>query len=268
MPAVRRPGPEPLGADLLDSAAVSKAAKRERQKENRERARIERERMQKRQRQLKTARGLLYLLAPLVVIAIIVSLTSSSDTPTRDYKTAPKVTIDPNKTYTATIDTTEGNIVVALDPEAAPNAVNSFVFLAKNRFYDGLCIDRIMPGFGIQGGSPKCDRGGGPGYTVTDKPSSDFAVGSFVAARSADQPPGAFGSQFYIVSGDVGSVPKDDLRFGSVQSGLDVVQKIQAKTTKPPGSDMPESFVRIDKVTIATGSTPPTSSTTTTTATP
>ena len=261
MPSVRGAGTEPLRPDLLDSAAVSKAAKRERQKENRERARIERERMQKRQRQIKTARGLLYLLAPLAVIAIIISVTSGSDTPTRDYKTAPKVTIDPKKTYTASINTTEGDIVVALDAEAAPNAVNSFVFLAKNKFYDGLCIDRLMLGFGIQGGSPKCDRGGGPGYTVTDKPTTDFAVGSFVAARSADQPAGAFGSQFYIVTGNPSSVPKGDLRFGTIQSGLDVVQKIEAKSTQPAGSDMPASFVRINKVTIATGSTPATSST-------
>lgn len=240
---------------------MSKAAKRERQKENRERARIERERMQKRQRQVKATRGLLFLLAPLAVIAIIIALTSGSDTPTRDYKAAPKVTIDTKKTYTATIDTTEGNIVVALDAEAAPNAVNSFVFLAKNKFYDGLCIDRLMPGFGIQGGSPKCDRGGGPGYTVTDKPAPDFAVGSFVAARSADQAAGTFGSQFYIVSGNESAVPKDDLQFGSVVTGLDVVTKIEKQNTKPPGSDIPESVVRINKVTIATGNTPATSST-------
>ncbi len=266
MPDLRATGTEPSLADLLDSAAVSKAAKRERQKENRERARIERERMQKRQRQMKAARGLLYLLAPLAVIAIIISVTSGSDSPTRDYKTAPKVTIDPKKTYTATIDTTEGDIVVALDAEAAPNAVNSFVFLAKNKFYDGLCIDRLMPGFGIQGGSPKCDRGGGPGYTVTDKPANDFKVGSFVAARSADQPAGAFGSQFYIVTGNESAVPTDDLTFGSVTAGLDVVQKIQAQETKPPGSDMPKSFVRINSIKIATGSTPEISTTSSTSA--
>src|SRR3954451_15672815 len=128
---------------LLDSAAVSKAEKRERQKENRERAREERERLQKRARQMKTFRSLLIVLIPIMVILVIVSLTSNGDD-------SASASFDAKKFYTATIETTEGNIVLALD-QSTPKATGAFVKFAEAGKYNGTCIDRIARDFVIQG---------------------------------------------------------------------------------------------------------------------
>src|SRR2546423_12917001 len=77
--------------------------------------------------------------------------------------------IDPKKTYTATIDTSEGKIVAQLFPDKAPQTVNSFVFLAKEHFYDGVPFHRIIKGFMIQGGDPTGTGTGGPGYNLNDE---------------------------------------------------------------------------------------------------
>ena len=108
---------------LLDSAPVSKADKRERQKENRERARIERERLVKRDRQMKTLRGALLI----VLRADHRRRSTDHRQRSRAAATAPKTAIDPNKFYTATIDTSEGTMVIALDAKNAPIATNHFV---------------------------------------------------------------------------------------------------------------------------------------------
>ncbi len=202
---------------------MSKAAKRERQKQNRELARAERERMMKRQRQMKTLRTLLYLLAPLVVIGVIISLVNggnSSDAksatpaacanpvknPTRTFPAAPPMTIDATAKYTATMCTSEGTITLALDPGTAPVATNNFVFLARNGFYDGLTIHRTVKNFIIQGGDPKGDGSGGPGYTVQGEvPTDNYPIGSLAAAKGTSEPAGTFGSQFFIVTGSGGS---------------------------------------------------------------
>src|ERR1700688_3779098 len=84
----------------------------------------------------------------------------------KEYKSAPPMTIDPNKKYTVTIETTEGTITAELFPKDAPGHVNSFVFLAKDGFYDGVIFHRIIPGFMIQGGDPTGTGMGGPGYRL------------------------------------------------------------------------------------------------------
>src|SRR5687767_12850022 len=82
------------------------------------------------------------------------------------YNAPPPMTIDANKTYTATIDTTEGTMTAELYPKIAPNTVNSFVFLAREGFYDGVIFHRVIPGFMIQGGDPDGTGMGGPGYQL------------------------------------------------------------------------------------------------------
>src|SRR5213596_90008 len=76
----------------------------------------------------------------------------------------PEMKIDTSKTYTATIDTNKGKIVLVLFAKEAPKTVNSFVFLAREKFYDGTTFHRVIPGFMIQGGDPKGTGTGGPGY--------------------------------------------------------------------------------------------------------
>src|SRR5204863_5197011 len=74
--------------------------------------------------------------------------------------------IDADKTYTATIDTTEGTITADLYPKIAPQTVNAFVFLAREGFYEGVIFHRVIPGFMIQGGDPTGTGSGGPGYKL------------------------------------------------------------------------------------------------------
>ena len=219
----------------------------------------------KRDRRMKTVRGLAILMAVFVVGILILNAITGSDSPTRKYSAAPKLTIDVNKSYTATIETGQGNIVMALDPKAALNAVNSFVFLAQHKFYDGLCIDRQSPNFVIQGGSPNCDRLGGPGYTVQDTPPTDgYPIGSLAAAIGGSDKPGSFGSQFFIVTGS-GHLDNKYTKFGTVVSGLPIAQKIEKLPLKSGTSDEPLKQVKITKITIAVGAAA-TSSTTAATA--
>jgi peptidyl-prolyl cis-trans isomerase B (cyclophilin B) len=236
---------------------VSKAAKRERQKQNRELARAERERMVKRQRQMKTMRTLLYLLAPLVVIAVIISLVNGNDSSKSSASAKPKF---------ATIETTEGNIVVQLDTKNAPLASGHFVDLVKKGYYDNKCIDRAAQHFVIQGGSPNCDAKGGEGHPVTGEvPKNHYPLGSLAAAKAGTDKPGTFDSSFFIVTGSGGkTLANDYARFGKVVGGLDVAQSIE-KLAPASGDGPPTKTVTITKVTIA--NTNPTAATTTTTTT-
>src|SRR3954464_14335284 len=107
------------------------------------------------------------LIASLIVIvfAFVLTFTSAQDKPAaKTWSKPPDMTIDVNKTYTATIDTNKGKIVLTLFAKDAPKTVNSFVFLAKQHFFDGLIFHRVIPGFMIQGGDPTGTGTGGPGY--------------------------------------------------------------------------------------------------------
>ena len=236
---------------------MSKTTKRERQKDNRERARIERERMMKRDRRMKTARSVLFLLVPVVIIALIISAVSGDDT--KSAKPFKKT-----KTYTATIETSEGTIVVALDAKQAPKATKRFVELADKHYYDGLCFDRLSPDFVIQGGSPKCDQQGGEGHSIAGEvPTDHYPVGSLAAAKTGSDPAGTFDSQFFIVTGSKGAtLPNDYARFGTVTSGLDVAQKIE-KLAVQPGTEKPAAKVTIKRIRVAVTNQPAAPSTTT-----
>ncbi len=234
---------------------MSKATKRERQKENRERAREERERLLKRDRRMKSARNLLILLAPVVLIAVIVSATGGDD----------GRAFSKSKFYTATIETSEGNIDVALDAKTAPIATKHFIELVDKKYYDGLCIDRLAKDFMIQGGSPKCDQKGGTGASVNgETPTNAYPIGTLAAAKGPADPAGTFDAQFFVVTGLQGAaIPNDYARFGTVISGLDVAQKIEKMTTVNTATDgKPVKKITIKKITIKETKTSPSSSST------
>ena len=149
----------------------------------------------------------------------------TTDRPT--YEKAPEMEIDTAKTYTATIDTSCGKIVVALDDEAAPKTVNNFVALARDNFYDGLTWHRVVKDFVIQGGDPKGDGTGDPGYEFEDElPSDGYQIGSLAMANSG---PNTNGSQFFIVTGGKGTTLENNYsRFGTVTEGLEVAQKLES----------------------------------------
>ena len=268
---------------------MSKAAKRERQRTNREARRQIEEAEEKRRKRLRTARNFALVLAPIIIIFVILQLrdsgdssdkksdTPSKDTPQRTFSDPPPMTIDPAKQYAATLDTSEGEIVFALDAANAPTGVNNYVFLAKKHFYDGLDFSRVAKDFVIQAGSPKSDGIGGPGYSIVDEvPPNGYQVGSVAYAKGGNEPAGTAGSQFFIVTSPAPN-PGEGLDFlneqpyqygglGTVTSGLDVAQKIG--TYAPSSGDgEPTTKVKIDKVTI-TESGGDTSTTATTAATP
>ncbi len=121
----------------------------------------------------------------------------------QDFKEAPEMGIDPSKRYSAKLDTSLGEIVIALDALKAPKTVNNFVFLALNHYYDGVIFHRIISGFMCQGGDPTGTGRGGPGYRFEDelpKP-REYQVGSVAMANAG---PNTNGSQFFIVSGPSG----------------------------------------------------------------
>ncbi len=145
------------------------------------------------------------------------------------YKTAPAMTIDPAKTYTALMSTTCGDITITLDPKEAPKTVNSFVFLAKAHFYDGLTFHRVAKDFVVQGGDPKGDGSGGPGYNMpTEAPKDGYTAGSVAMANAG---PNTTGSQFFLTWTDAGAKglggpPYLYSILGHVTKGLDVVKTL------------------------------------------
>ncbi len=159
---------------------------------------------------------------------------------------APPMCIDPSKTYTATFNTTEGNIVVALDTKNTPQTVNNFVVLSRYHYYDGSSFDRIDQSIDIiQGGSPNTQdiTDPGPGYTIKDEPASKFKTdssgnltgpynnytpGDLVMARSSGADSAA--AQYFFVTGTKASALNSQgtyVVFGHVTSGLPILQNIE-----------------------------------------
>ena len=167
---------------------------------------------------------------------------------TQQFAEAPEMGIDPAKRYTATLDTSLGEIVIALDALKAPKTVNNFVFLALHHYYDGVIFHRIINGFMCQGGDPTGTGTGGPGYRFEDelpKPGR-YEIGSVAMANAG---PHTNGSQFFIVSGPSGvGLPPLYSLFGKVVKGLDVLETMQRVSTN--SKDRPDEDVVIKSVTI------------------
>lgn len=145
---------------------------------------------------------------------------------TRQYSSKPEMTIDPAKSYAAVIKTERGDITLALRPDLAPEHVNSFVFLARDGFYDGVTFHRVEPGFVIQGGDPSGTGSGGPGYTLPAEFTTEpFVRGVLGMARTND--PNSAGSQWFIMLGDAHHLDGSYTVFGSVTDGMNVVDCIQ-----------------------------------------
>jgi cyclophilin family peptidyl-prolyl cis-trans isomerase len=140
--------------------------------------------------------------------------------------TAPEIEIAPDATFTVTIATDKGDIVMALDAALAPTTVNHFVVNARNGFYDGLTFHRVVPEFVIQGGDPEGTGRGGPGYRFADEPvRGEYTLGAVAMANAG---PDTNGSQFFICIDDCRRKlqPLYNL-FGYVTSGIEVAQAIQ-----------------------------------------
>lgn len=149
-----------------------------------------------------------------------------------------------------------GTIEAELYPSKAPNTVNNFISLANSGFYDGLTFHRVIDGFMIQGGDPKGNGTGGPGYSIEGEFSNNgyskndlkHTVGVLSMARSRDF--NSAGSQFFIMDGDYESLDGDYAAFGKVISGLNVVEEISKVETN--SSDKPMDDVVIESITVDT----------------
>lgn len=260
-------------------AQSSKAAKRERQRQNRA-MKLEQQAAAEKKRKFWRSAGGFAVIAVVVIGGFFLiqwlsgggdSSSSSSDKsgttqasgkgsdssttittlPAKASLPKPEMTIDPSKKYTATIETTEGTIVIDLDAANAPTSVNNFVYLSRNGFYDGLLITRASKDFVIQTGSPNNTQQGGPGYTIqSEAPPGPYAIGSVAWAKTGSEAAGTAGSQFFIGTGSgITSLPQDYGYIGKVSQGLDVAQKIMG-FAPASGDGPPSPSVQMTKVTI------------------
>lgn len=151
----------------------------------------------------------------------------------RQFTSCPPMQVDPAKQYIATIKTEKGDIVIELLPDKAPLAVNNFVFLARNGWYDGITFHRVIPGFMAQTGDPSGTGFGGPGYAFVNE-SSDLKFDKAGVVAMANAGPDTNGSQFFITYGPASQLDGGYTIFGRVISGQDVAESITPRDPSQP----------------------------------
>jgi cyclophilin family peptidyl-prolyl cis-trans isomerase len=144
-----------------------------------------------------------------------VSFLSPTKEPMKTFTQAPAMSISKEKTYIATMKTTKGSMVIALNPKETPVTVNNFVFLAREGYYDNTIFHRILSGFMIQGGDPTGTGRGNPGYQFNDEPvTRDYTRGTIAMANAGAN---TNGSQFFIMHANY-PLPKQYVIFGAIDS--------------------------------------------------
>ncbi len=163
------------------------------------------------------------------------------------YDAPGEMDLDPEETYVATVETTQGAFCVELYPARAPRLVNSFVFLASEGFFDGTPFHRVIPGFVVQGGDPSGTGLGGPGYRVDDEVDPDLKHDGPGVVSMANAGPNTNGSQFFIT---LDALPDLDGGFsiiGRVAEGMDVVAKMTPRDLQQGIIATPD---RIERITV------------------
>ncbi len=170
-------------------------------------------------------------------------------------KTEPKPTarLDTAKTYDVRFDTNCGSFTIRLAVKTSPATTASFVSLVRKGYFDGTVFHRIVPGFVIQGGDPTGTGTSGPGYTTVDPPpaSTRYTLGIAAMAKAGNEPAGAAGSQFFVVTAQDAQLPPDYAVLGKVVQGLPVVDAIgQLGDPSSGGTGTPTETVEIEKATL------------------
>jgi|SRR5579859_2340492 len=185
--------------------------------------------------------GVIVIVAGYFTYSAISGGSANTSTSPKQWSSPPPMAIDTNKQYTAHIQMAKGTIDVHLLPKDAPIAVNSFVFLARQHYFDGVTFHRVLAGFMAQGGDPTGTGTGGPGYTFANEVSTGltFADAGVVAMANTGQP-NSNGSQFFITFAPQPGLNGGYTIFGHVTSGMAVVQAItlrdpSANPNAPPG---------------------------------
>ena len=168
------------------------------------------------------------------------AITKMSKLEDMQFTICPPMTIDPSKSYLATMETEKGDIELELFADVAPIAVNSFVFLADNGWYDGVTFHRVLPGFVAQGGDPTGTGFGSPGYAFDNEISPDLKFDQAGLFAMANSGPGSNGSQFFITFTPLPDLDGGYTIFGRVVSGMEVVESLTARDPSqnpnlPPG---------------------------------
>ena len=202
------------------------------------------------------SRTLLYLLSTLIAAAFVLAACggeeesttepSATNTPKpaaaqestesqpvqkpKSYSAPPPMTIDPDKSYTATVQLEKGGeFVIELFAKEAPKTVNNFVFLSREGYYDGVTFHRVIAGFMAQGGDPTGTGAGGPGYRFEDEFHPDRRHDSAGVLSMANAGPGTNGSQFFITFVATPFLDDKHTVFGKVIEGMDVVNGISLR---------------------------------------
>jgi cyclophilin family peptidyl-prolyl cis-trans isomerase/protein-disulfide isomerase len=157
----------------------------------------------------------------------------------KQFTECPPFNIDPGKQYIATIHTEKGNIVIQLFPDKAPLAVNSFLFLARQNWFNGVTFHRVIPGFAAQAGDPSGTGKGNPGYFFNNE-TSDLIFDKPGLVGMANSGPDTNGSQFFITFGPAAHLNGGYTIFGQVVSGLEVAENLTPRDPSqiellPPG---------------------------------
>ena len=161
--------------------------------------------------------------------------------PEKKQEGEPTMIINSNKKYQAILKTTEGDITLELNAQQTPITVNNFVTLAKKNFYNNTIFHRVIKGFMIQGGDPKGDGTGGPGYRFNDEPFiGEYMRGTIAMANAG---PNTNGSQFFIMHQD-NPLPKNYVIFGKVTKGIEIVDKIAEASVMQSASSEPSKPVK------------------------
>ena len=157
----------------------------------------------------------------------------------KQYNSAPAMTIDPSKEYTATFNMEDGSeFTIKLFADKVPNTTNNFVFLARDGYYDGVTFHRVIPGFMAQGGDPTGTGRGGPGYQFADEFHPELRHDKPGILSMANAGPGTNGSQFFITFVPTPHLDNNHAVFGEVIEGMDVVNAISPRdpmSARTPG---------------------------------
>jgi len=167
-------------------------------------------------------------------LASVIQLTLLED---RQFTACPPMTIDPSKQYLATLHTEKGDIVIELAADKAPLAVNNFIFLANNGWFDGVTFHRVIPGFVAQAGDPTGTGYGTPGYAFKNE-ISDLKFDAPGVVGMANAGADSNGSQFFITYQAVPTLDGKYTVFGHVIQGMDVVTSLTPRDPAQSG-DLP-----------------------------
>ena len=200
---------------------------------------------------VKNSIGILLAIGLVTVLGfMVVKPTPQPKEETSPGSKLPPMMIEPDKSYSAILHTQAGDIEIELHAKETQKTVNNFVALSRTNFYNNTPFHRVIAGFMIQGGDPKGDGTGGPGYTFDDEPfTGEYTRGTVAMANAG---PNTNGSQFFIIHADT-QLPKNYVIFGNVSKGIEVVDKIATApvTQRPTGEEsQPVTPVKVTSVEI------------------